>query len=115
MSLKATVLSPHVSGRKTKAPAPAARQDKTAGRTEPPHRLLKPPVLDPFHPNCRENQTSFFDVIFLNTSSPKDDPTDERAMARQSSGHKKPHRDFRNPIVGLGSRLPSVGARFGGG
>jgi hypothetical protein len=34
-------LSEFASGRKSEAPAPAAQQDKTAGRTELPHRFLK--------------------------------------------------------------------------
>jgi hypothetical protein len=31
----------YASGRKSEAPAPAAQQDKTAGRTELPHQRLK--------------------------------------------------------------------------
>ena len=34
-------LSEFASGRKAEAPAPAAQQDKTAGRTELPHRFLE--------------------------------------------------------------------------
>jgi hypothetical protein len=43
-------LSEFASGRKSEAPAPAAQQDKTAGRTELPHHPLKITSLRSFPP-----------------------------------------------------------------
>ena len=43
-------LSEFASGRKAEAPAPAAQQDKTVGRTELPHHLLKITSLRSFPP-----------------------------------------------------------------
>jgi hypothetical protein len=75
-------LSEFASGRKAEAPAPAAQQDKTAGRTELPHHSPKnhqSQILSTLI--AGRTKLPFLMLLFLNTSSPKDDPTDERAMA----------------------------------
>jgi hypothetical protein len=47
---RAVSLGEFASGRKSEAPAPAAQQDKTAGRTELPHHPLKITSLRSFPP-----------------------------------------------------------------
>jgi hypothetical protein len=44
------ILREFASGRKSEAPAPAAQQDKTVGRTELPHQPLKITSLRSFPP-----------------------------------------------------------------
>ena len=60
------------SGRKSEAPAPAAQQDKTAGRTELPHRFLESINLGFWSSSMRPKfDGSFLVLLFAHSGNAK--------------------------------------------